>query len=153
MPYAIFVESGGVTILMWFLRFVVFDLQESPKYLIAKGRDADAIKVLEHIAKRNGTTMTLTLGQLQAISNDMGDSGGVSTVQVIKKAMTSFSLFEPLVRLLVHPTNNIFQITRKASFLHQTFGDQHFIHHPDLGVCALLSLDWTGFWIEITRSA
>lgn len=37
--------SGGVTFMMWILRYVVFDLQESSKYLIAKGRDEDAIQV------------------------------------------------------------------------------------------------------------
>lgn len=30
---------------MWILRYLVFDLQESSKYLIAKGRDEDAIQV------------------------------------------------------------------------------------------------------------
>jgi hypothetical protein len=30
---------------MWILRYVVFDLQESSKYLVAKGRDEDAIRV------------------------------------------------------------------------------------------------------------
>lgn len=30
---------------MFIMRFVVFDLQESSKYLVAKGRDEDAIRV------------------------------------------------------------------------------------------------------------
>ncbi|KAE9383617.1 MFS general substrate transporter [Gymnopus androsaceus JB14] len=42
---------GGVTLLMWVLRYFVFDLQESPKYLVGRGRDEEAIKVLEHIAR------------------------------------------------------------------------------------------------------
>jgi hypothetical protein len=37
--------SGGVTAVMWILRYVVFDLQESCKYLVAKGRDKEAIEV------------------------------------------------------------------------------------------------------------
>jgi hypothetical protein len=37
--------SGGVTAVMWILRYVVFDLQESCKYLVAKGRDQEAIEV------------------------------------------------------------------------------------------------------------
>lgn len=38
-------SRGGVTLLMWILRYVVFNLQESSKYLVAKGRDEEAIKV------------------------------------------------------------------------------------------------------------
>ncbi|KAG6902105.1 hypothetical protein C0995_004285 [Termitomyces sp. Mi166 len=59
--------NGSMTLLMFIMRFVVFDLQESPKYLVAKGRDQEAIAVLEHIAKRNGKTISLTLEQLLAI--------------------------------------------------------------------------------------
>ena len=37
--------SGGVTFLMFVSRFFLFKLQESPKFLVAKGRDEEAIKV------------------------------------------------------------------------------------------------------------
>ena len=37
-----FMGSGAVTFVMFLLRYVAFDLQESPKYLIAKGRDQEA---------------------------------------------------------------------------------------------------------------
>lgn len=56
---------------MWFARYFVFTLQESPKYLLAKGRDAEAMKVLEYVAKRNGKHITLTVDQLDAISEDV----------------------------------------------------------------------------------
>lgn len=42
MPKADECASGAMTFLMFILRFVVFDLQESPKYLVAKGRDQEA---------------------------------------------------------------------------------------------------------------
>ncbi|KAF8344753.1 major facilitator superfamily domain-containing protein [Amanita rubescens] len=58
---------GTMTFLMFILRFVVFDLQESPKYLVAKGRDQEAYEVLQHIAKYNGKTIRLTLEELQAV--------------------------------------------------------------------------------------
>ena len=38
-------SSGALTFAMWICRYVLFTMQESPKYLVAKGRDADAIKV------------------------------------------------------------------------------------------------------------
>lgn len=38
-------DSGAVTFLIFVMRYFVFDLQESPKYLVAQGRDEDAIAV------------------------------------------------------------------------------------------------------------
>jgi hypothetical protein len=39
-------DSGCVTFLTFVLRYLVFDLQESPKYLVAQGRDEEAIEVI-----------------------------------------------------------------------------------------------------------
>ncbi|KAJ7801645.1 MFS general substrate transporter [Mycena olivaceomarginata] len=87
---------GGVTAVMWILRYVVFDLQESCKYLVAKGRDKEAIEVLEHIARKNGKTITLTLESLRAVAKDKtGQTGTIthlSTYQVVRNAFSSFSL-------------------------------------------------------------
>lgn len=57
---------GGVTFLMWVARFIIYPIPESPKYLIAKGRDAEALEVIKHIAAQNGKTTTLTLERLRA---------------------------------------------------------------------------------------
>ncbi|KAG5650791.1 hypothetical protein H0H81_011042 [Sphagnurus paluster] len=82
---------GALTFVMFFMRFVVFDLQESPKYLIAKGRDEEALAVLQHIAKRNGKSISLTLDQFTSVE------GGrhyvpKNTLQTIRSAFSSFSL-------------------------------------------------------------
>ena len=52
-------------IFLWIIRFFVFHLYESPKYLMGRGRDAEAIEVLEKVAAFNGSTNRLTLEQLQ----------------------------------------------------------------------------------------
>lgn len=57
---------GGVTLLMWAARFFIYPIPESPKYLIGKGRDAEALEVIRFIAAENGKTSRLTLEQLQA---------------------------------------------------------------------------------------
>ncbi|OCF59469.1 hypothetical protein L486_02135 [Kwoniella mangroviensis CBS 10435] len=44
---------GGVTLVIFFLRFFVFRFHESPKFLLARGREAEAIEVLHKIAKFN----------------------------------------------------------------------------------------------------
>ncbi|TFK55265.1 MFS general substrate transporter [Heliocybe sulcata] len=58
---------GGITLLCFFLRFVLFDFQESPKYLLSKGRDEEAVAVVRQIAAINGTTSPLTIEDLQAV--------------------------------------------------------------------------------------
>ncbi|KAJ5041496.1 uncharacterized protein L3040_005081 [Drepanopeziza brunnea f. sp. 'multigermtubi'] len=44
---------GGISLFIFLLRYVIFTFQESPKYLIGRGRDEEAIKVLHSIAKVN----------------------------------------------------------------------------------------------------
>ena len=56
---------GGLMILLWMIRFFVFNLYESPKYLMGRGRDAEAIEVLNKVAAYNGSANRLTLEQLQ----------------------------------------------------------------------------------------
>ncbi|KAJ4469856.1 MFS general substrate transporter [Lentinula aciculospora] len=108
-----FYVLGGVTLVMWILRYVVFDLQESPKYLVGKGQDEKAIKVLEHIARINGTTMTLTAESLRIVSgNQNATSIPLTTWQLIEQSFSSFSLshVKPLFstrRLAVNTTITI----------------------------------------------
>lgn len=40
--------------LLWFVRFFVFGFHESPRYLIGKGWDGEAVNVIHKIAKFNG---------------------------------------------------------------------------------------------------
>ncbi|KAG5351540.1 hypothetical protein C0989_006048 [Termitomyces sp. Mn162] len=82
---------GCMTFLMFFIRFVVFDLQESPKYLVAKGRDQEAIAVLEHIAKRNGKKISLTLEQLSVIES-AAEYTPKSNLEVVKSVFSTISL-------------------------------------------------------------
>jgi MFS family permease len=61
---------GGVTLLVFFLRFVVFQFQESPKFLLYRGKDEKAIEVLHNVAKYNKRTCTLTLKNLEALEQE-----------------------------------------------------------------------------------
>ena len=57
-------SMGGLMMVCWFLRFL-FHLHESPKFLIGRGRDAEAVRVIQAIAEYNRRTCTLTLDQLE----------------------------------------------------------------------------------------
>ncbi|KAI0020822.1 transporter [Xylariomycetidae sp. FL0641] len=60
------VAMGGLTLLLFALRAACFAVFESPKYLMGKGRDADAVRVVHEVARRNGTTSALALADLRA---------------------------------------------------------------------------------------
>ena len=58
---------GGLTLILWFVRFFVFSFHESPRYLIGRGRDEEAVEVIHKIAKFNGKAdrCTITVRDLQ----------------------------------------------------------------------------------------
>lgn len=85
---------------MFFCRYLIFDLQESSKYLVASGRDEEAIEALRYIAKRNGTTMSLTLEQLNAI-DESGRNPQRKKISVWQTILKSFDSFSLLVFLLI----------------------------------------------------
>jgi MFS family permease len=61
---------GGTTLFVFFLRFVVFTFRESPKFLVSRGRDAEAIDVLHKIAKFNrAPPPVLTVAHLAAVDD------------------------------------------------------------------------------------
>jgi MFS family permease len=61
---------GGITLLVFFLRFAIFNFQESPKFLLYRGNDEKAVQVLHNVAKFNKRTCSLTIEALQAIERD-----------------------------------------------------------------------------------
>lgn len=70
---------GAISLFIFIVRFFVFKFQETPKYLVYKGRDADAMQTLQYIAKFNKTTCALTLDvfqQLDAEENSADSSSG-----------------------------------------------------------------------------
>ncbi|KAI4204781.1 MAG: hypothetical protein LQ350_000847 [Teloschistes chrysophthalmus] len=58
------ITMGLFAMICFFLRFVVFTLYESPKYLMGKGRDAEAVAVIHKVAAKNKTTSSLVVEDL-----------------------------------------------------------------------------------------
>ncbi|KAF8589870.1 MFS general substrate transporter [Ramaria rubella] len=86
-----FFTLGAITLLMFICRYLVFDIQESSKYLLAKGRDEEALAVLQHVAKKNGKTITLTLDRLRAASGGQ-PSVQLTSTQLFRHALKGLSL-------------------------------------------------------------
>lgn len=57
---------GAFTLVLWALRFFIFTLEESPRYLVGRGHDAQAVAIIQRLAAYNGTTCSLTVEQLIA---------------------------------------------------------------------------------------
>ena len=57
--------NGALMMVLFVLRVFVFHLYESPKYLMGRGRDAEAVEIVHKIAAYNGTTTSLTLDMLK----------------------------------------------------------------------------------------
>ncbi|KAI0335702.1 MFS general substrate transporter [Cubamyces sp. BRFM 1775] len=57
---------GGLMTLLFFLRFLAFHLHESPRFLVGRGRDAEAVEVVHRVAEFNGRSSSLTLEMLRA---------------------------------------------------------------------------------------
>ncbi|CAD6923779.1 unnamed protein product [Tilletia laevis] len=71
-----FYTLGAITFVLFIFRFAVFSLPESPKFLVAKGRDAEAVAVMREIARRNGKELTskqLSLSLLRGLSGETVD--------------------------------------------------------------------------------
>lgn len=62
---------GGITLSLWAVRFFIFTLLESPRFLSGIGRDADAIEVIHKLAKFNGKTSSITIEELEAPDREM----------------------------------------------------------------------------------
>ncbi|CAK7202773.1 hypothetical protein SEUCBS139899_005500 [Sporothrix eucalyptigena] len=67
---------GILTFIMFVIRFFVFRLFESPKYLLSRGRQSEAVAVIHGLAHRNGTKTWLTEEILEAVAEGSEGSLG-----------------------------------------------------------------------------
>jgi len=87
--------------LLWAIRFFVFKLYESPKYLMGRGREEQAVEVVHKVAAYNGKTSNLTVEDLRAAGQwvvgkeDDGDGGDAthdtSAKAAIRRQLAKFS--------------------------------------------------------------
>lgn len=84
---------GAITLVVFFLRVLVFRFYESPKFLLSKGKEAEAIEVLHKIAKFNkAPPPVLTVDMFRAIDetspiSSSEPTGPLNTTQTTKKVL------------------------------------------------------------------
>ncbi|KAK3325896.1 major facilitator superfamily domain-containing protein [Apodospora peruviana] len=84
---------GIITFVMFVVRFFIFHLFESPKYLLSRGRQAEAVAVVHGIANRNNRKTWLTEEILDAVVEGGGPGlrRSLSTTNLLKTKLTSLS--------------------------------------------------------------
>ncbi|OAX35732.1 MFS general substrate transporter [Rhizopogon vinicolor AM-OR11-026] len=88
---------GGLMMLLWVIRFFVFDMYESPKYLMGRGRDEQAVEVVHKVAAYNGKTSNLTIedlrgaGKLADTPVDDDAPMDTSVLAAVRRKMEMFS--------------------------------------------------------------
>ncbi|KAI6117305.1 major facilitator superfamily domain-containing protein [Pisolithus croceorrhizus] len=77
---------GGLMMVMWILRFFVFNLRESPKFLMSRGRDEEAVAVVHRVAAFNGKTSNLTIEHLKEAERLFGSAQGEAAMATSVRA-------------------------------------------------------------------
>ncbi|KAL3426927.1 MFS-type transporter PB1E7.08c 4 [Phlyctema vagabunda] len=85
------IVMGCISMIEFILRFCFFTVYESPKYLMGKGRDQEAVRIVHEVARRNGKSSNLTLEQLQAC-DPQGTFTQVDTSLAIKRKLEKINL-------------------------------------------------------------
>jgi MFS family permease len=86
---------GAITFVMFISRFFLFHLYESPKFLLSRGRQAEAVATVYGIAHCNKTHTWLTEDILNHIGGDQevtGEDIKLSNIEIIKRSISRFSL-------------------------------------------------------------
>lgn len=79
------ITMGGIAMIMFVGRFVFFTIFESPKYLMGKGRNEQAVEVVHEVARRNGKTSDLTRTELDAL--DQGEIQHFTAANIVRQRL------------------------------------------------------------------
>ena len=78
---------GAFMLILWVIRFFLFKLSESPKFLMGHGRDKDAVEVIHKVAKYNGKVSEFTLEELKAVEKIGSGNEGKKIETTVKAAL------------------------------------------------------------------
>lgn len=83
---------GGLTLLMFIIRFAFFKIYESPKYLMSKGRDEEAVRVIQAVAKKNGKETTISVEDLKACEPVGYVAPTLNASTALKRSLADFDM-------------------------------------------------------------
>lgn len=85
---------GAITFAMFLCRFLLFTLYESPKYLVSRGRQDEAVGAVQGIAKKNRTKTWLTeeiLNEIGGHSEEKIKDQTLSYTEILRRSLERFS--------------------------------------------------------------
>jgi hypothetical protein len=85
---------------MFVIRFAFFTIYESPKYLMGKGRNWEAVRVVHEVARRNGKSSELSDAELDNF--DHGEVQDVSAKNIVRQRLEKMR-FEHIIALFDTP--------------------------------------------------
>jgi hypothetical protein len=106
---------GGLTLIM-FLARLLFKLYETPKYLLGKGLDQQAVDVVKKVAARNKTSTWLTISHFEAIEAELAHqrasspSSSSSPPVVPPNKSAKAILTRTISKLTPHQIRSLFQL-------------------------------------------
>lgn len=90
------IVCSGVSFVFWILRFFVYPIPESPKFLLAQGDDTAALTVLRFMAQENNSSCHLTLADLISIDSEEKQAQKASDEkQISLEGVTSSEMRSP----------------------------------------------------------
>jgi hypothetical protein len=66
------ITLGALALTFALARLFIFKMPESPRYLLSKGRDSEAVEAVNYVARRNGKPEPLHISMLQDIDRELG---------------------------------------------------------------------------------
>ncbi|WFD03815.1 hypothetical protein MOBT1_002509 [Malassezia obtusa] len=111
---------GGVVLLMWFIRFFIYPIPESPKYLLATQRVEEAFDVIQFIARENKRTTTLTLEKLRL--------AGLGRTVEVERDPQSFAAAEEKKEEQNHSTVQVVPPKPKRSVFYESIAWSQTLH-------------------------
>ncbi|KAH1758124.1 hypothetical protein KXV22_000288 [Aspergillus fumigatus] len=86
------IAMGGIAAVMCLLRWTCFTLYESPKFLMGKGRYEDAVAVVHEVARRNGSSASLSVDDLITPETSAEQPPTVGTNVLIRQRLDHLTL-------------------------------------------------------------
>lgn len=89
------ITVGGLTLVMFAIRFFAFTIFESPKYLMGRGKDEEAVRIVHEVARRNGAESWLTVEHLKACEPEGYERHASATAtagNAVKRKLATFKL-------------------------------------------------------------
>ncbi|RFU27191.1 hypothetical protein B7463_g9142, partial [Scytalidium lignicola] len=86
------IAMGGISLIEFIIRFGFFTVYESPKYLMGKGLDEQAVAIVHEVARRNGKTSNLSIEDLKACETLGETPQGTDATAALKRKLEKLNL-------------------------------------------------------------